>query len=376
MELNNINLANGYVNKGNLYRIKRVFEKARAGKNVNIAFIGGSITQGCLATVHEKSYSYLTYKWWCEKFSSCKAEYINAGIGGTTSQYGVARVEEDVLSKNPDLVFIEFSVNDENSAFFKETYESLVRRILKYKTKPAVILIHNIKYDDGANAYEIHSEIGKHYDLPAVSMIPTLYKAVQNGDIKSLDITEDNLHPNDLGHKLVSEIIISALENMDGNEEGFEDKDLPEALTLNAYENSSCVRSSDDNANVKINAEGFERDLESKNYYTDIFKSGWKAKNKGDKIEFLVEATGIAVQYRKTINKPAPIARLSLFDMQGTRLDSLVLDGNFTESWGDELHLDNVLVHGENQQYKVVIEIIEASDDDKSDFYLNALIVS
>lgn len=63
-------------------------------------------------------------------FPQADFTYINAGIGGTTSQFGVARAEADLLSKEPDFVIIEFSVNDDSTEHFMETYEGLVRKYI------------------------------------------------------------------------------------------------------------------------------------------------------------------------------------------------------------------------------------------------------
>jgi lysophospholipase L1-like esterase len=56
---------------------------------------------------------------------------VNAGIGDTDSQYGALRVQRDVLSYNPDLVVVEFAVNDNAGALGQllngDTYEGLVR---------------------------------------------------------------------------------------------------------------------------------------------------------------------------------------------------------------------------------------------------------
>ena len=114
-----IDFQNGMVNRGNWYSIQKVMKRAAQGKHVTIGFLGGSITQGSLASKQENCYAALVYKWWSKQFPD--VSYINAGIGGTTSQFGVARVEEDLLRFNPDLIFVEFSVNDENSSFFRET---------------------------------------------------------------------------------------------------------------------------------------------------------------------------------------------------------------------------------------------------------------
>lgn len=61
----------GIVNKGDTSRLLKVFEGARKGEKLSLAFPGGSITAGCLSSVHEKCYAYLVYKWWCVVFRLC-----------------------------------------------------------------------------------------------------------------------------------------------------------------------------------------------------------------------------------------------------------------------------------------------------------------
>ena len=367
----NLNPVAGNVNRGNWNRMKQVMNRAKEGEPIKIAFLGGSITQGCLATVHEKCYARLTFDWWQKTFPNSQMEYINAGIGGTTSQFGVARVDKDVLSYEPDVVFIEFSVNDQNTEFFSETYEGLIRHVYGSRTKPAVMLIHNIKYDDGATAEEIHTELGRYYHLPCVSMKSTIYAMMERGEISSRDVTEDDLHPNDVGHGYLSEVITCYLaqinEEKDILEEGFEE--LPNPLTKNAYEYSVRYQAKD----CQPNSKGFLADTREKEYYTDIFKGGWTATEKGAEITFSLKGSGIAVQYRKTINKPAPVA-VAVLD--GDEENAVILDANFDETWGDSLHLDVILRHGEDKEHSLTIRIVETHEDDKSEFYLVSVITS
>lgn len=364
-----INCEKGMVNRGLWGRIKDVFNKGDKGERLNIAFIGGSITQGCNATTHEGSYAYLTYQWFVNKFPNANINYINAGIGGTTSHFGVARLHDDVLSKNPDMVFIEFSVNDESSDFFKESYEGLVRAIYYSEAKPAVMLIHNIKYDDGFNSFDKHIEIGKYYKLPCVSMIPTIYEEVKSGNINALDITTDYLHPNDIGHKMVCSVICYYLEEIYKDRLIEEDMgyQLLEAITENGFENAKRYQC----RNIAFDGSGFQSDEREKEYFTDNFKGGWIAHKEGDYIHFKIKGSSIAVQYKQTINKPAPIAE-AIVDGKA----AIILDANFTEDWGDNLKLENVLVHGENKEHDLLIRIKESHEDDKSEFYLLSIIVA
>lgn len=54
--------------------------------------------------------------------------------------------------------------------------------------------------------------------------------------------------------------------------------------------------------------EGFVPDEAAQNGITDCFRYGWTAKKTGDAITFLAEGSCIAVQYRKSVKLPAPVA--------------------------------------------------------------------
>ena len=103
----------------------------------------------------------------------------------------------------------------------------------------------------------------------------------------------------------------------------------------------------------------------------DHFKNGWIGKKKGEKIQFEVKASCIAVQYRKTIQHPAAVARLFL-DKGTEHAKTVLLDGNFEENWGDCLYLEPVLHHAVEAVHTVEIEIVEEGIP----FYLMALIVA
>lgn len=188
------------------------------------------------------------YTWWKETFPQAEFVYCNAGIGGTTSEFGAARVGTDLLAERPDFVIVEFSVNDESTEHFKETYEGLVRKILGAAWNPAVLLVHNVFYHNGANAQMMHAAIGRHYDLPSVSMQSSIYPEVVAGRIENRAITPDDLHPNDEGHALVASVITYFLEQvrsgkLTGSNTSFAPgAKLPAPLTKNAYEDSVRIR--------------------------------------------------------------------------------------------------------------------------------------
>ena len=81
-------------------------------KEINVVFLGGSITEGHAASEKSKCYAGLCAEWFKNTFSSQKVNYINVGVGGTGSGFGAVRMDRDVLANNPDMLFVEFAVKD------------------------------------------------------------------------------------------------------------------------------------------------------------------------------------------------------------------------------------------------------------------------
>ena len=81
----------------NYSRLKNCLRRAAAGEELTLGFFGGSITQGSLATAPENTYAYRVFRWWQTTFPRATFHYVNGGIGGTASLFGVSRVEEHLL---------------------------------------------------------------------------------------------------------------------------------------------------------------------------------------------------------------------------------------------------------------------------------------
>lgn len=371
----NIDYEAAVSNRGNQAGIQKVLQRARQGERLTIGFLGGSITQGSLATEPKFCYAYRVYEWWRKTFPRAEFVYLNAGIGATDSQFGCARVEDDLLAYRPDFVIVEFSVNDDSTPHYLETYEGLIRRICGADWSPAVLLVHNVRYDNGANAQLIHGKVARYYELPAVSMQSCIYPELLSGRLENREITPDDLHPNDYGHQLAASVITHFLEQiLAAGEKPEEWAAEPAAqkkkpFTANAYQDSFRYRN-DNSAPV---LDGFVPDPEPQQGITDLFKKGWTASEKGASIVFEAEGSCIGVQYRKTIQLPAPVAEVIL---DGDEAHPFPLDANFDETWGDKLALETILEHGEAKVHKVEIRLTETHAEDRLPFYLVSVIAS
>lgn len=364
-------------------RLKNLMKRAAKGESLVIGFLGGSITQGSLSSTPKTCYAYLVYEWWKKSFPNAAFSFVNGGIGGTTSHYGGARTWKDVLCYRPDIVTVDFSVNDDANEFFEETYEGMLRRLLAAPSAPAVVVLNNVFYDTGKNAQDYHNRIADHYGIPHVSIKDTIFPDVESGKIVRADITPDNLHPNDKGHRLVADEICKLLDSIKAemeeetiageNIEGKSTKTeasvlLPAPLTENAYEHSRLIQIQDNEAIL----DGFLVDPIEKKGMLDIFKNGWTAAHTNDKISFEIECSCLAVQYRKSVQQPVPKAKAVI---DGDEAHAVILDGNFTEDWGDCLYLEPLLHHAEKKVHKIEITVTDAKDIVRP-FYLVSLIVS
>lgn len=104
-------------------RIVECFPKTTR-RDVKIAFLGDSITEGCFELVKreddtieivrdvEFGYPVLLKQLFEMKLPQYQVEIINAGISGNTSGDGLERVEQDVILAKPDLVVVCFGLND------------------------------------------------------------------------------------------------------------------------------------------------------------------------------------------------------------------------------------------------------------------------
>lgn len=202
-------LENSLVSVGNTERIHAAIDKAKRGEEVTICYLGGSITEGANAKPQAtRCYAYLSAQQFAEKFMPDKKQlnYINAGISGTPSVLGITRLEQDVLSKEPDIVFVEFAVNDSNQTTYRIIYESMIRKLLVSDTQPAVILIFTF-LENGYSCQPHMQQVGKHYDLGMISVRDAVEPQIKLGRITWRDYSDDSSHPNTEAHAFVADMI-------------------------------------------------------------------------------------------------------------------------------------------------------------------------
>ena len=166
--------------------IANVLAKLNEGKEVRIAYLGGSITAA-------PGWRVKTLKWFQEQYPKSKISEINAAIGGTGSDLGVYRVNYDALRHKPDLLFVEFAVNDGGAspAGIHRCMEGIVRQAWKSDPAMDICFVYTLslpqlpdlqkgKFQRSASAMEA---LADHYAIPSMHFGVEVVKQEKEGKL-------------------------------------------------------------------------------------------------------------------------------------------------------------------------------------------------
>jgi pimeloyl-ACP methyl ester carboxylesterase len=204
-----------------------VLAKLTEGQPVKIAYFGGSITAA-------PGWRVKTLAWFKQEYPKAKIDEINAAIGGTGSDLGVFRLGHDVLAHKPDLVFVEFAVNDGSAPPQRiwQAMEGIVRQIWAADPRTDICFVYTFRtgYEkelrDGvcpqaASAMEMLAE---HYGIPSINVALKVVELERAGKLifKSDEPTasgvvrfsSDGVHPLDEGHKIYTDVVAEAVRAM------------------------------------------------------------------------------------------------------------------------------------------------------------------
>lgn len=326
------------LNVGNRARLAKVFKKAQAGEKITVAYLGGSITQGSSAG-NDLCYARLTTDWLMEKFPSAEIEYVNAGIGATGSYIGVYRTDRDVLCHNPDLVFVDFSVNDtmENTQRNIASYDGVLRKLWAAESAPAIVTIA-MTMDNGTSFQQYHSEICKAYDIPMISYKDAILDVIKNGHIKWTDISDDNIHPNVTGHKVLTEIITAYLQDVIDNLDSIDTENESDFSAVYASDKYSTAELIIPEKAEPVASEGWETKTDS----FGNFGGYWRLRTSGDTegiapLTFEVEAKSVGVFYGRLVKGG------STFDVIVDGTVAKTIDSSFEGGWGNYVEAAEVI---------------------------------
>ncbi len=246
------------VSEGNFFRLKNVLERLKKGEKIYVAALGGSVTEGAGPADYRDGYAYQFAK----KLAGFTPDngagilFNGAGLSGTPSPLGLVRYQSDVvdvLGHTPDLLVIEFAVNDGGEPTGTRAFEALIRGALEQNPDTAVIALYSAALYQ--NTQRQMKPVADYYGIPQVSISDAISRPVADGIFSDKDFFTDNVHPTKGGHELMADCLVNMLRLADGAPMP-EEFSVP-AETLKSPSFVGLKRISGDDGNVRITAGGF-----------------------------------------------------------------------------------------------------------------------
>lgn len=199
--------------------------KAAKREPLSVVFFGGSLTFGANASdPGTTSYRGLMMQWLRARYPHTPIDFHDAAIGGSGSQLGMFRLERDVLRHQPDLVFLDFTVNDGSEDTDIQplaSYERIIRTLREADivVMPVIMLFkwHADQPDVTPPRNRAHLKLAEAYGLPAADVCAYIQGKVKGG-MKSTDVWNvgDGAHPGDEGYQLFFEAVRNRFEKAIG----------------------------------------------------------------------------------------------------------------------------------------------------------------
>ena len=195
--------------------VERTRQELESGAEATIVCFGDSITAGYAVRRGFPSFWLESLR---QRFPDSKIEMINSGISGDTSQDGLSRLDWAVLSYEPDLVTINFGINDCVLGLSLEEFEmnlvEMVRRIRAGPDSEILLLssqpLESPPYDQRVlDYYQTVERVAKEMNVGFVDVYGAWMKRVQAGMPLDSLILPGLDHPNEAGYRIIAEELMS-----------------------------------------------------------------------------------------------------------------------------------------------------------------------
>ena len=198
---------------------EELVKKWPQNRTINLVFHGHSVPTGYFKTPEVRtfdSYPFLLLKELKEQYPYAVVNVITTSIGGENSTQGQKRFKSDVLIHKPDVLFIDYALNDRKIGLEKagKNLEKMIRLALKKGIKVILmtpspdITVDVLKPD---NELELFAKqiiaLAEKYKIGVVDSYGLFKHLIEEGKDIKIFMAQSN-HPNEKGHQLIADGIM------------------------------------------------------------------------------------------------------------------------------------------------------------------------
>ena len=189
-------------------------KKLESGEALKISAFGDSLTYGWMV---RKGYLDFFREMLSEKYPRSDFLIENRGIPGNTAEDGLNRLRRDVLDANPDLVLIQFALNDAYLGYpierFKNNILGIIHGIQNERDAEILLVSSDLVNNEHDNRmteefYVKLEEVAQSETLPIARVHEYWRKKINDGVDHSSLVQYDQDHPTVEGYQLMAQAIM------------------------------------------------------------------------------------------------------------------------------------------------------------------------
>jgi sialidase-1 len=232
--------------------LPNVLGRLRAGEPATIAYLGASITNGAGASNSDAtSWRALTTAGLRARYPRAKVTEVSRNTSGLGSTLGAFRLQRDVLAAAPDLVFVEFAVNDLDTPEPRivRAMEGIVRQIrARHRATDIcfVYTLHQAMLDDYKTgrlpaSVAAHERVAAHYGIPSVNVGLAAARSLLGNELAWPAFSIDVCHPTDAGYRMFAGTLRDFLEAESARARPRVEHPFPARLRADCWDNVAML---------------------------------------------------------------------------------------------------------------------------------------
>lgn len=207
--------------------LSNTYYKLTHNKELTIGYMGGSVTDGSGGT---NGYCWRTAitQWFKDEFPNAKITEADGSQGNKSSLWGYYRIDDwvkagqeaSLIDAKPDLVFLEFAINDWYVRFTEQRVihymEGMIRKLRNSMPDTDIVII--LITDEGYIGKDLptadaNKKLAAHYGIPVIDVGAQMNDYINSKGIEFDSLYTDNVHPNNDGYKVYADIIAKYLKD-------------------------------------------------------------------------------------------------------------------------------------------------------------------
>ncbi len=215
--------------------LANTYSKLTNDKKLKVVYFGGSVTAGSGASDGKYCWRSMIGEWLTNNFPEAEITNCNKALGETGTYLGCYRVKKAVIEEKPDLLFIEYSINDfyDGASFDRASmqFETIVRQMREALPECDIVTIlvtdvfgaKSERNPDPESALHIqaraHEYISREYNISTIhvgrALVNEFLSQEWSGerDDEWAIYMKDIVHPTDDGYKAYYQVIEEFMSN-------------------------------------------------------------------------------------------------------------------------------------------------------------------